>query len=64
MSVVTKILDRLSGVTAVREKLHSTAGRVEKLADMLLDHERRIITLEVSKGTDQPKALPPPRRSK
>lgn len=62
MSVVTDILDRLSGVTAVREKLNHTSERVEKVADMLLDHERRILALEYgapprSKAPSRPKRI-------
>ena len=64
MSVVTDILDRLSGVTAVREKLNSTSQRVEKLADMLLDHEKRILTLEISGRVGTPQPLQKPRRLK
>jgi hypothetical protein len=63
MSVVTEILDRLSGVTAVREKLNSTSQRIEKLADMLLDHEKRILTLELS-GNRSPQSPPKPKRIK
>lgn len=47
MSLVTDILERLSGIAIVREKLDDTAKRVDKVADWLLDHERRITTLEV-----------------
>jgi GTP cyclohydrolase I len=44
--MVTDILERLSGIAIVREKLADTAKRVDKMADWLLDHERRITTLE------------------
>ncbi len=47
MSVITDILDRLSGVTVVRERLAETAKRVDLLADGLLDHERRLTRVEV-----------------
>ena len=47
MSVVTDVLERLSGIAIVREKLDDTTKRVDKVADWLLDHERRITTLEV-----------------
>ena len=46
MSLVTDVLERLSGIAVVREKLNDTTRRVEKAADWLLDHERRITTLE------------------
>ena len=46
MSLITELLDRLSGVAVVRERLADTAKRVDSLADRLLDHERRITRLE------------------
>lgn len=46
MSLVSEILDRLSGVSIVRERLGETAQRVERLAERLLDHERRLARLE------------------
>ena len=46
MSVVTDILDRLSGVAVVRAKLDETLKRVDKVGDWLLDHERRLVELE------------------
>ena len=56
MSLVTEILDRLSGIVAVREHLNMTSQRVEKLADLMIDHERRLIRLEAS--TPPPKPTP------
>ncbi len=46
MSLVSEILDRLSGVALVRERLGETSRRVERLAEYLLDHERRLARLE------------------
>lgn len=46
MSLITELLDRLSGIAVVRERLADTAKRVDALADRLLDHERRITRLE------------------
>jgi hypothetical protein len=46
LSLVTELLDRLSGIAVVRERLADTAKRVDALADRLLDHERRITRLE------------------
>jgi hypothetical protein len=46
VSLITELLDRLSGITLVRERLADTAKRVDSLADRLLDHERRITRLE------------------
>ena len=50
MSLVTDILERLSSIAIVREKLDDTTKRVDKVADWLLDHERRITTLEVKQA--------------
>jgi DNA-binding MurR/RpiR family transcriptional regulator len=50
MSLVTDILERLSGIAIVREKLDDTTKRVDKVADWLLDHERRITTLEAKQS--------------
>ncbi|MGI9301236.1 MAG: hypothetical protein ACR2RB_00805 [Gammaproteobacteria bacterium] len=47
MSLVTEILDRLSGVAIVREQLSETTRNVDKLGLWLLDHEKRLATLEV-----------------
>lgn len=59
MSVLTEILDRLSGVAMVRERVTDTARRVEALAERVLDHERRLIRLETLVGAAQ---IPPPPR--
>ncbi len=48
MSLVTDILERLSGIAVVREKLNDTTQRIDKMADWLLDHEKRITTLEAT----------------
>jgi hypothetical protein len=53
MSLITEILNRLSGIATVREHLNMTSQRVEKLADLMIDHERRLIRLET--GAPQPK---------
>ena len=46
MTALKEILERLSGVHVVSEKLDITMDRVEKLGDWLLDHERRLVALE------------------
>lgn len=56
MSVVSEILDRLSGVAIVRERLGETSQGVERLAERVLDHERRITRVETLI------LEPPPRR--
>ena len=61
MSLVTEILDRLSGVEIVRERLTDTGRKVERLAEAVLDHERRIVRLETSVFpfvTGTPRRLP------
>jgi chromosome segregation ATPase len=61
MSVITDILDRLSGVEVVKEKLRETGARIERLAQRVveLDHQvqevdRRLVRMEtlveVAKG--------------
>jgi len=63
VSLITELLDRLSGVAVVRERLADTAKRVDLLADRLLDHERRITRLETL-GSQPPSggARPLPRK--
>ncbi len=46
MSLVTDILDRLSGLAVVRAQLDTTAGEVRRMSDWLLDLEKRVIRLE------------------
>ena len=53
MSMVTDILERLSGIAVVREKLNDTTQRIDKMADWLLDHEKRITTLEATWSAPQ-----------
>ncbi len=46
MTAVKEILDRLSGIHPVREKLEALSARLERMADHLLDHEKRLVRLE------------------
>ena len=46
MSLVKEILERLSGVHVVSEKLDLTVDRVKTLSEHVLDHERRLVRLE------------------
>ncbi len=48
MSLITKILDRLSSIAIVREKLAETAQKADRLADAALDHERRLVRVETT----------------
>ncbi len=56
MSAVTDLLDRLSGVAVVRERLGDTAKRVEALAERFVDHERRITRLETLAQPEPPRS--------
>lgn len=60
MSTMREILERLSGVHVVSEKLEMTAQRVNKLGDMLLDHEKRLVRLETlsESGVTTSRSLP------
>jgi chromosome segregation ATPase len=42
VSVITEILDRLSGVEVVKEKLRETGGRVEQLVQRLVELDRQV----------------------
>ena len=46
MSLVGDILDRLSGVAVVKAELEQTAKRLDRLVDLLLNHETRIARME------------------
>jgi hypothetical protein len=62
MSALKEILERLSGVHVVSEKLDMTMDRVEKLGDWLLDHERRLVALETAAAMTPPAPRPKTRR--
>ena len=55
MSLITELLDRLSGVAVVRERLGDTVKRVDALAERLVDHERRLTRLEVIVSSESPR---------
>ena len=53
MSVITEILDRLSGVEVVKEKLRDTGVRIERLAQSVVELDgqlrgvdRRLVRIE------------------
>ena len=46
MSIVTELLERLAGVAMLKEKVNDTAVRVERLAEWLLELDRRVTRLE------------------
>ncbi|MEW5889166.1 MAG: hypothetical protein AB1768_08940 [Pseudomonadota bacterium] len=61
MSLVAEILDRLTGIAIVRDRLGETGLKVDRLADALLDHEKRLIRIET---TLFPPGARPPRGGK
>jgi hypothetical protein len=42
MSTITDILDRLSGIEVVKDRLRDTGSRVEALADRLVELDRQV----------------------
>ncbi|HUH92396.1 MAG TPA: hypothetical protein VL742_04525 [Casimicrobiaceae bacterium] len=42
MSVITDILDRLSGVEVVKEKLRDTSVRIERFAERVVELDRQV----------------------
>ena len=59
MSLVTDILDRLTGLAVVKAQLDTTATEVRRMGDWLLDLEKRVIRLE---SVAQPSAPTAPKR--
>lgn len=48
MSTIAEILDRLSGVAVLKERLAETGRNVDRSLAWLLDHEKRLIRLETA----------------
>jgi len=48
MSIVAEILDRLTGIAIVRERLVETSKKADRLADAVLDHEKRLVRIETT----------------
>ena len=46
MSVITEILDRLSGVEVVKEKLRDTGARVEQWANRVVELDRQVQSVD------------------
>jgi hypothetical protein len=46
MSLVQEMLDRLSGVAALRDRLNDVRATLQDHQGFLLDHERRLARLE------------------
>lgn len=62
MSAITEILDRLSGIAAVKERLAETARSVDRSLTWLLDHEKRLIRFESAAKAEPPAAAPAARQ--
>lgn len=62
MSTIADILDRLSGVATLKERLAETSRNVDRSLSWLLDHEKRLIRIEASgearQGPSRPRRLP------
>jgi hypothetical protein len=46
LSLISDILDRLSGVAVVKAELEQTAKRLDRLADLMMNHETRLARVE------------------
>ena len=46
MSIVTELLERVAGVAMLKERVNGTTERVERLAEWLLELDRRVTRLE------------------
>jgi hypothetical protein len=58
MSVITEILNRLSGIAALKERLAAQQSILDKHDEWLFDHEKRLLQLEAA-----PPAASAPRRA-
>jgi hypothetical protein len=61
MSLITEILDRLTGLSAIKVQLDTTASEVRKIGDWVLDLEKRMIRLESHAVVTPPTLSKPPR---
>lgn len=52
MSLVAEILDRLSGVAVLKERVAETSRNVDRSLSWLLEHEKRLIRLETASRID------------
>ena len=60
MSAVGEMLDRLSGIAVLRQQLTSLKDDMRRTADLLVDHERRLVRLEtLSEMSGGRPSLPP-----
>jgi hypothetical protein len=61
MSLITDILDRLTGLAVVKAQLDITTGEVRRMSDWLLDLEKRAIRLESAAAPSAPATRKRPR---
>ena len=62
MSTIAEILDRLSGVAVLKERLAETSRNVDRSLTWLLDHEKRLIRLEATAHPPAPSGAPAAKR--
>lgn len=58
MSTIAEVLDRLSGVAVLKERLAETNRNVDRTLTWLLEHEKRLIQLEASRAAPAAPRLP------
>lgn len=64
MSTLADILDRLTRVAVIRERLTENLQVVAELRRIVFDHERRLLRIEAANDPPRPsgrRKLPPPR---
>ncbi len=58
-----EMYERLSGINLVKQRLEDAIQRLDKMSELALDHEKRLVRLETKlEGQGRHKALPKPRR--
>jgi len=62
VSVVSEILDRLSGISALKERIAAQQSLLDKHDEWLFDHEKRLLQLETERPVMAPAARRIPRR--
>jgi hypothetical protein len=60
VSLIQEMLDRLSGVSALRDRLNDIRTSLQDHQRFLLDHERRIARLEAQQAVGPKRGLSKP----
>ena len=60
MSLIQEMLDRLSGVAALRDRLNDIRANLQDHQRFLLDHERRLARLEAQPPVSPKRGLSKP----